>query len=190
MTNRLHLWSNTVHIYIYTWLMLGHAVPYQLAEVDSRSVLPGLACLSLPAMAIIKGSLHKHPQNYTMLQFMCKAERVSECYLCIGSSSSNVAKSTCSWPKQETIQIQWFVLNFNFTWRIQVQINTSWTLNTSLLNTNLNWIVLDSKIWIWMVCFELAFFMSNSNSNSKQTTAQKLLKVNEDDYTRRYSQRL
>jgi len=50
--------------------MLGHAVPYQLAEVDSRSVLPGLACLSLPAMAIIKGSLHKHPQDYT--QF-CKS---------------------------------------------------------------------------------------------------------------------
>ncbi len=45
--------------------MLGHTVPYQLAKVDSRSVLPGLACLSLPAMAIIKGSLHKHPQDYT-----------------------------------------------------------------------------------------------------------------------------
>ncbi len=38
-----------------------------------------------------------------------------------------------------------------------------------------------------MVCFELVFFMSNSNSisNSKQTTAQKLMKVKEDDYTRR-----
>ncbi len=55
--------------------MLGHAVPYQLAEVDSRSVLPGLACLSLPAMAIIKGSLHKHPQDYTQFCKSCAKQR-------------------------------------------------------------------------------------------------------------------
>ncbi len=55
--------------------MLGHAVPYQLAEVDSRSVLPGLACLSLPAMAIIKGSLHKHPQDYTQCCKSCAKQR-------------------------------------------------------------------------------------------------------------------
>ncbi len=65
----------TMYIYIYTWLMLGYSVPYQLAEVDSRSVLPGLACLSLPAMAIIKGSLHKHPQDYTQCCKSCAKQR-------------------------------------------------------------------------------------------------------------------